>query len=92
VRLSAARTTLIFVLEKHLLRELLSNPGFTMSAFAAVAMTAVFAFVFEASFEVVVSMLVLGTFTATAEHVLRLDSTHVEIHQMSGPASRGRSK
>jgi uncharacterized membrane protein len=52
-------------------RSLFSNQGFVISVFLAVAITAVFAFVFEAAFEVVVSMLVVGVFTAIAEYVTR---------------------
>ncbi len=53
------------------MRTLLSNSGFTISVFVAVAITVFFAFVFEASFEVVVSMLVIGIVTAIAEYVIR---------------------
>jgi hypothetical protein len=44
--------------------------------FGAVAITAMFAFAFEASQEFVASLLVLGILTAAAEHVLRSDSEH----------------
>ena len=45
--------------------------GFTISVLCAVAVTAALAFVFDASFQIVVSMLVLGLFTAIAEYVMR---------------------
>ena len=43
---------------------LISNLGFTTSVFLAVAITAVFAVVFETTFEMVVSMLVVGVLTS----------------------------
>jgi len=52
-------------------RALIGNVGFTISVLCAVAVTAAFAFVFDASFQIVVSMLVLGLFTAIAEYVVR---------------------
>lgn len=52
-------------------RTLRSNPDFTMSVFVAVAITCLFAFVLEATVEVVASMLVIGGATAIAEHVMR---------------------
>jgi hypothetical protein len=58
------------------LRALLRDHGFTISVFGAVAITAMFAFAFEASQEFVASLLVLGILTAAAEHVLRSDSEH----------------
>jgi hypothetical protein len=60
--------------EEHCLRELLANHGFTISVFCAVAITAMFAFVFEASQELVVTLLVFGILTALAEHVFRSSS------------------
>jgi hypothetical protein len=53
------------------LRDLLTNHGFTISVFVAVAITAMFAFVLEASPELVARLVVLGILTAVAEHVLR---------------------
>ncbi len=53
------------------MRALLENFGFALSVFFAVAITAVFAFVFVASSQVVVSMLLIGLFTAIAEYVMR---------------------
>jgi hypothetical protein len=58
------------------LRALLTNHGFTIFVFVAVAITAMFAFVFEASQELVVALLVLGILTAVAEHVFRSRSEH----------------
>jgi hypothetical protein len=46
---------------------LLTSHGFTISVFFAVAITAMFAFVFEASQELVATPLVLGIVTAAAE-------------------------
>jgi putative effector of murein hydrolase len=57
-------------------RALLTNRGFTISVFVAVAITATYAYVFEASEEIVVSLLVLGALTAVAEHVFRSSSEH----------------
>lgn len=50
---------------------LLTNFGFTVAFFAAVAATAVFVFGFDAPFEVMVAMLVLGFVTALAEQYMR---------------------
>jgi hypothetical protein len=58
------------------LRALLSNHGFTISVFAAIAITAIYAFVFEASQELVAPLMVLGILTAVAEYVLRSGSDH----------------
>jgi hypothetical protein len=55
-------------------RALLTNSGFTISIFVAVAITAMFAYVFGASQEFVATLLVLGILTALAEHVLRSSS------------------
>jgi len=57
--------------EERCLRTLLTNHGFTISVFVAVAITAMFAFVFEASQELVATLLVLGILTAIAEYVFR---------------------
>ena len=46
------------------MRALLTNHGFTISVFVAVAITATFAFVFEAPPELVATVLVLGILTA----------------------------
>ena len=56
------------------MRALLTNHGFTISVFVAVAITAMFAFVLEASQELVATLLVLGILTAAAEHVFRSSS------------------
>jgi hypothetical protein len=58
------------------LRELPANHGFTISVFLAVAITAMFAFVFQASRELVAILLVLGILTAVAEYVFRSRSEH----------------
>jgi len=58
------------------LRKLLTNHGFAISVFFAVAITAMFAFVFGASQELVATLLVLGILTALAEYVFRLNSEH----------------
>ena len=56
------------------MRQLVANHGFTISVFFAVAITAMFAFIFDASQELVATLLVLGLLTALAECVLRLSS------------------
>jgi len=56
------------------LRVLLTNHGFTVSVFVAVAITAMYAYVFEASQEIVATLLVLGILTAVTEHVFRSSS------------------
>jgi putative effector of murein hydrolase len=53
------------------LRVLLTNHGFTVSVFVAVAITVMFAFVFEASQQISATLLILGILTAVAEHILR---------------------
>jgi hypothetical protein len=53
------------------MRAIFSNLGFTISVFLAVAVTAGFAFAFDATQEIVVSMLAVGLFTAIAEYVMR---------------------
>jgi hypothetical protein len=58
------------------LRALLTNHGFTISVFFAVVVMAMFAFVLEASQELVATLLVLGFLTAVAEYVLRSSSEH----------------
>jgi uncharacterized membrane-anchored protein YitT (DUF2179 family) len=58
------------------LRALLTNLGFTISIFVAVAITAMFAFVFEASQELVATLLAVGILTAVAEYVFRSRSEH----------------
>ena len=58
------------------MRALLTNHGFTISAFVAVAITAMFAFVFDVSQELVATLLVLGILTAVAEYVFRSRSEH----------------
>jgi len=52
------------------LRALPKNHGFTTSVFLAVAITAMLGCLFEASQELVVTLLVLGILTAVAESVL----------------------
>ena len=58
------------------MRELVANHGFTISVFLSVAITAMFAFVFQASQELVATLLVLGILTALAEYVFRSSSEH----------------
>jgi hypothetical protein len=58
------------------LRALLASHGFTISVFFAVVITAMFAFVLEASQELVATMLVLSILTPVAEFVLRSSSEH----------------
>ena len=58
------------------MRALLTSHGFTISVFVAVAITAMYAYVFEASQEFVATLLVLGLLTAVAEHVFRSSSEH----------------
>jgi hypothetical protein len=62
--------------EERCLRALLTNHGFTISVFVAVAITAMLAFVLEASHELTVTLLVLGILTAVAEYVFRSRSEH----------------
>jgi hypothetical protein len=62
--------------EERCLRRLLTNHGFTISVFVAVAITAMLAFVLEASHELTVTLLVLGILTAVAEYVFRSRSEH----------------
>lgn len=62
--------------EERCLRTLLTNHGFTISAFVAVALTAMFTFAFEASQELVATLLVLGILTAIAKYVFRSRSGH----------------
>ena len=62
--------------EERCLRGLLTSHGFTISVFVAVAITALFAFVFEASQELVATLVALGILTAVAEYVLRSGSGH----------------
>jgi hypothetical protein len=57
-------------------RALLTSHGFTISVFVAVAITAMYAYVFEASQELVATLLILGLLTAVAEHVFRSSSEH----------------
>src|ERR1700721_3862217 len=56
--------------EERCLRALLTNHGFTISVFVAVAITAMFAFVFEVSQELVAPLMVLGFLRAGGEPVL----------------------
>jgi formate hydrogenlyase subunit 3/multisubunit Na+/H+ antiporter MnhD subunit len=52
-------------------RGLFADFGFTISVFLAVAITAAFAFVFDAPLLLVISMLVMDLFTAIVEHRMR---------------------
>lgn len=56
------------------MRALLTSHGFTISVFVAVAITVMYAYVFEASQELVATLLVLSILTAVAEHVFRSSS------------------
>ena len=58
------------------MRALLTNHGFTISVFVAVAITVMFAFLFGASQELVATLLVLGILTAVADYVFRSSSEH----------------
>src|ERR1700761_4730102 len=70
----AAWTVHAWPSEGRSLRALLTSHGFTISVFVAVAITTMFAFVFEASQELVATLTILGILTAVAEHVLRSGS------------------
>jgi len=70
-------------------RALLTNHGFTISVFVAVAITAVFAFVFEAAPELVPTLLVLGILTAAAEYERPAMTATTLIHPVSASASDG---
>jgi hypothetical protein len=65
------------------LRALLTNRGFTISVFVAVAITVMFGYVFDASQPLVATLLVLGILTAVAEYALgsdgrqNIDSTRI---------------
>jgi hypothetical protein len=72
----AARTGHAWSNEELGVRALLTNHGFTISVFVAVAITAIFAFVFEAAPELVAALLVLGILTAAAEYAMRSSSEH----------------
>ena len=52
-------------------RLLFADFSFAISVFLTVAIAAAFAFAFDAPLQVVVSMLVMGLFTATAEYRMR---------------------
>jgi hypothetical protein len=52
------------------LRALLTDHGFTISVFIAVAITVIFAYVYQASQELSATLVVLGILTAVAEYVL----------------------
>ena len=53
------------------MRALFANSGFAISVFLAVAITAGLAFIFEASLEIVLSMLGMGLVTAISEYVMQ---------------------
>lgn len=57
-----------------LVRELFAQPTFAVLVLIVVAITVGFAFVLEASLEVVVGMLVVGLATAISEYVLSIQS------------------
>lgn len=54
-----------------MLGDLMSNMGFTLSVFAAVAIVFFYGYVFEAPGGLVITMLWLGVITAVAEYVMR---------------------
>jgi predicted PurR-regulated permease PerM len=56
------------------MRALQTDHGFTISVF--VAITAIFAFVLEASQELVATLLISGILTAAAEHFMRSTWEH----------------
>lgn len=56
------------------LRVLLTNHGLTISVSVAVAITAMFAFVFDAPQDLITTLLALGILTAVAEDVCRARS------------------
>ena len=72
---------------EDLVRTLFSNLGFTISVLLTVAVTAAFAILFEASLELVVSMLAVGFSSAIAEYVCGLADNH---HEMN-PTHSGKS-
>jgi hypothetical protein len=53
------------------LRALLTNHGFAISVFVAVAITVMFAFVLGASQQLSATLLILGILTAVGEYILR---------------------
>jgi hypothetical protein len=55
-------------------RALLTDHGFTLAVLLAVGITAIFAFVLDASRELIATLLILGIFTAFMEHFLRSKS------------------
>ena len=59
------------LLRSVVLRALLTNHGFTISVFVAVAITAMFGYVFDASQAIVATLLILGILTAVAEYAFR---------------------
>jgi hypothetical protein len=72
--LPAARPGEAFLRAEVAMRAMFGNHGFTLSVLAAVAVTAFFAFVFEASQQLVATLLVLGLFTALMEYMMRSKS------------------
>jgi hypothetical protein len=71
---NAALHVLRGLVRRRCLRALLTNYCFTISVFIAVAITAMFAYVFEASQEQFATLVVFGILTAVAEYVLRSNS------------------
>ena len=65
------RRRYVRVFLEGLMRELWADTGFTISVLVAVAITAGFAFIFEAPLELVTIMLVMGLVTAILEHVMQ---------------------
>lgn len=54
-----------------MLRDLMTNMGFTISVLVAVIVILVFAFVFEAPGDLIITLLWLGLITAVMEYVMR---------------------
>jgi hypothetical protein len=59
------------LMRRRCLRALLTDHGFTISVFIAVAITAMFAYGFGASQELSATLVLLGLLTAVAEYILR---------------------
>jgi len=58
-------------MRRRCLRALLTDHGFTISVFIAVAITVRFAYVFEASQELCATLVLLGILTAATEYTFR---------------------
>lgn len=58
-----------------MIRDLMSNMGFTLATFFAVVVVFLYAVFLDASEELVASMLCLGVLTAIAEYVMRKEES-----------------